>query len=142
MKKFIFCFLFQIILFSSYFPQQKRFKQQRISEFNDSVKIVTKRLGININTKFDEYAPVVTADGLQMFFTSRRPFTEKEIKKEKSSKEKIYISTRKSDNEEWEPAVPLPEIINNPKQNVSNITVTNDGQKLLVYFDDEGNGEI
>ncbi len=143
MQKFILAvFSFIFIFYSPIFSQQKRFKQQRMSEFNDSVKIITKRIGININSKFDEYAPVVTADGLQMFYTSRRPFTEKEIKKEKASKEKIYISTRKSDKEEWEPAVPLPEIVNQPTRNVSNITVTNDGQRLLVYFDDEGNGEI
>jgi len=122
--------------------QQKKFKQQRTSEFNDSVKIVTKKLGLNINSKFDEYAPIVTADGLQLFFTSRRPFTDKEIKKEKSSKEKIYISTRKSDKDEWNPAVPLPPSINDPLKNISDIAITNDGQKLLIYFDDEGNGEI
>jgi outer membrane protein OmpA-like peptidoglycan-associated protein len=77
-----------------------------------------------------------------MFFTSRRPFTEKEIKKEKASKEKIYMSVRKTEKDEWEPAVPLPEVINQPIRNVSDIAVTNDGQKLLVYFDDDGNGEI
>ncbi|RME15667.1 MAG: hypothetical protein D6799_05755 [Bacteroidetes bacterium] len=124
------------------YSQQKKFKKQATSEFNDSVKIVTKRLGLNVNTKFDEYAPVITADGLQMFFTSKRPFTESEIKKNKASKEKIYLSIRKSDKEEWNPAVPLQEVINQTMRNVSNIAVTNDGQKLLIYFDDEGNGEI
>lgn len=134
--------IFFLLLPALIFAQQKKFKKQQISEFNDSVKIVTKRLGININSKYDEYAPVITADGLQMFFTSKRPFSETEIKKNKSSKEKIYSSVRNSDKEEWNPAVPLPEVINEKIRNVSDIAVTNDGQKLLIYFDDEGNGEI
>lgn len=140
--KSIVSFCISILFVLPILAQQKKFKQQRTSEFNDSVKIVTKKLGLNINSKFDEYAPIVTADGLQLFFTSRRPFTDKEIKKEKSSKEKIYISTRKSDKDEWNPAVPLPPSINDPLKNISDIAITNDGQKLLIYFDDEGNGEI
>lgn len=141
-KSVLFIIAATCIFINQLHAQQKKFKKQSISEFNDSVKIVTKRLGLNINTKFDEYAPVVTADGLQMFFTSRRPFTASEIKKNKSSKEKIYTSVRKSDKEEWNPAMPLSEIINQNIRNVSDIAVTNDGQKLLIYYDAEGNGEI
>ncbi len=139
-KKILLLIEITSIVFS--YAQQKKYKQQQTAAFNDSVKIVTKKIGLNVNSKFDEYAPVVTADGLQIFFTSRRPYTEKEIKKEKASKEKIYTSSRKSDKEEWEPAVPLDESVNQIVRNVSDIAVTNDGQRLLVYFDDEGNGEI
>ena len=49
----------------------------------DTVKITITNLGKTINTSFPEYAPVISADGEMLVFTSRRPFTEKEIKKGK-----------------------------------------------------------
>jgi len=115
-------------------------QNQNIEIEKTEVKI--NRLGSNINSPYDEYAPNISADGLVMLFTSKRPFTEKEKAKNKSSKEKIYISKRKSPNDEWEPAIPLSDSINIPTKNVSNIAISNDGQRLLIYFDDKGNGEI
>ena len=115
-------------------------KNQDIEIEKTEVKI--NRLSDNINSPYDEYAPNISADGLVLFFTSKRPFTEKEKAKNKSSKEKIYISKRNSPNEEWGPAIPLSDSINIPTKNVSNIAISNDGQRLLIYFDDKGNGEI
>lgn len=108
----------------------------------DSIKVKINKLGPNVNSPYDEYAPNISADGLVLFFTSKRPFTEKEKAKNKPSKEKIYISKRNSPNEEWGPAIPLSDSINIPTKNVSNIAISNDGQRLLIYFDDKGNGEI
>lgn len=108
----------------------------------DSIKVTINKLGPNINTPFDEYAPNISADGLALFFTSKKPFTEKEKSKNKASKEKIYVSKRNSPNDEWGPAIPLSDSINIPSKNVSNIAISNDGQRLLIYFDDKGNGEI
>ncbi|GIV27457.1 MAG: hypothetical protein KatS3mg027_1271 [Bacteroidia bacterium] len=108
----------------------------------DSIKVKINKLGPNINTPFDEYAPTISADGLVLFFTSRKPFTDKEKAKNKPSKEKIYVSKRNSASEEWGPAIPLSDSINIPTKNVSNIAISNDGQRLLIYFDDKGNGEI
>ncbi len=108
----------------------------------DSVKTEIKKLGNNVNSPFEEYAPTVTADGLQLFFTSKRPFTDKEKSKNKKSKEKIYVSKRNSTAEEWGPAIPISDSVNIPTKNVSNIAISNDGQRMLIYFDDKGNGEI
>ncbi len=108
----------------------------------DSIKVKINKLGPNINTPFDEYAPTISADGLALFFTSRKPFTEKEKSKNKPSKEKIYVSKRNNANEDWGPAIPLSDSVNIPTKNVSNIAISNDGQRLLIYFDDKGNGEI
>jgi len=108
----------------------------------DSVKTEIKKLGNNVNSPFEEYAPTVTADGLQLFFTSKRPFTDKEKSKNKKSKEKIYVSKRNSTADEWGPAIPISDSVNIPTKNVSNIAISNDGQRMLIYFDDKGNGEI
>ncbi len=139
MKNIIICSTYCLFYFFTLCLAQKPHEK---TKFSDSVKIEIKKLGHTINTSFEEYAPVISADGLQMFFTSRRPFTEKEIKKNKESKEKIYFSTKADEKHEWKQAEALPEKINNPFRNVSSIAVSNDGQKLLIYFDDNGNGEI
>lgn len=108
---------------------------------NDSVDIVIKNVGQQINTSYDEYAPVIIADGSMMIFTSRRPFSEKEIKKQKEGKENVYFSEFKKNK--WQASQALPAIINEPERFNSAIAISNDGQHLLLYRDDiNGNGDI
>ena len=128
MKKYL--FLSSLFFFSCAFAQK-----------NDSVKITIKNVGQQINSAFDEYAPVITADGSMMIFTSIRPYTEKEIKKQKEGMENVYSSESK--NKKWQLAKPLSEAINEPFRNNSAIAISNDGQHLLLYRDDiNGNGDI
>ena len=70
-----------------------------ISE-NDSMRIEIQLLKA-INSEFNDYAPVITADGEQLFFTSRRPYTDKEQSKNKEGKENIYYSLYDSDTKKW-----------------------------------------
>lgn len=110
---------------------------------NDSVKVEINPLPKEINSSFDDYAPVITADGEKLFFTSRRPYTEKEIKRNKPAFEHIYMSGWDEKKKKWLPAYPLPENINIPVRHTSNIAVSNDGHTLLIYQDDvNGNGDI
>jgi outer membrane protein OmpA-like peptidoglycan-associated protein/YHS domain-containing protein len=111
--------------------QQKKTSKPAIA--NDSIKVEIVKLDDAVNSEFDDFAPVITADGSQMFFTSRRPFTEKEKKKNSESKERIYVASYDSDTKKWSKAEPLSENINLPQINVSNIAISNDGQRLLVY---------
>ncbi|MBL7893609.1 MAG: PD40 domain-containing protein, partial [Bacteroidia bacterium] len=92
MKKIFFAF---INFFSLFITAQK----------NDSIKIVIANVGKEINSTYDEYAPVISADGSIMIFTSRRPFTEKEIKRGKEGKENVYSSASK--NNKWQTAEAL-----------------------------------
>lgn len=113
-----------------------------ISE-NDSMRIEIERLSRKVNSSFNDYAPVITADGQTMFFTSRRPVTKKELKKKKEARENIYRSTFNEDQKGWDEAIMLPQNINNPSRYNSNIAISNDGQRLLIYRDDQfGNGDI
>ncbi|MFN7012875.1 MAG: TolB family protein, partial [Bacteroidia bacterium] len=113
------------------FPQTKTPKKP--SAENDSVKVEIIKLDETINSDFEDFAPVITADGSQMFFTSTRPFTEKEKKKNQEGKERIYVSNFDSETKKWNKAEPLPDNINLPNINVSNIAISNDGQRLLIY---------
>lgn len=113
-----------------------------ISE-NDSMRIEIQRLSRNVNSSFNDYAPVITADGQIMFFTSRRPLTQKELKRNNEARENIYRSLYNEDGQDWMEATALPENINDPMRYNSNIAISNDGQRLLIYRDDQsGNGDI
>jgi outer membrane protein OmpA-like peptidoglycan-associated protein len=117
--------------------------QKTIVAEKDSIKIEITPLGEEINSSFNDYAPVITADGEELFFTSVRPVTEKDIKKGKPVKEMVYYSTFDSNTKKWKTAVPLGENINVPGRNNSNIAISPDGQRLLLYRDDaRGNGDI
>jgi outer membrane protein OmpA-like peptidoglycan-associated protein len=109
----------------------------------DSIRIEIERLGDVINSEYDDYAPVITADGGVMYFTSRRPFTEKEVKRNRESNEHIFEAIFDEKDSVWLEAEPLKEPVNLLKRHNSNIAISNDGQRLLKYQDDGyGNGDI
>jgi outer membrane protein OmpA-like peptidoglycan-associated protein len=109
----------------------------------DSVKIEIKNIGTQINSAFADFAPVISADASEMIFTSRRPVSEKEQKKSKQSKEQVYSASYDSKKKEWSLAKMLPSTINVEGRNNSAIALSNDGQRMLLYRDDDsGNGDI
>ncbi|MFZ5554619.1 MAG: OmpA family protein [Bacteroidota bacterium] len=110
---------------------------------NDSVRIEIKNLGTEINSKFPDYAPVITADASQLFYTSRRPVSEKEIKKGTLSNENVYVSYFNTESKSYISATILPKPVNQPGRHNSIIGISADGQKMLLYQDDvSGNGDI
>lgn len=110
---------------------------------NDTLKVVITNPGKEVNSVFSDYAPVVSADGELLIFTSRRPVTDKEKEKNKESKENIYSATFSKTKNKWKNAVILGENINEPGRHNSAISISNDGQRMLLYRDDvNGNGDI
>ena len=108
---------------------------------NDSTIIVITNLGKPLNSAFSDFAPVISADGLTMIFTSRRPVNEKEIKKNKESMENIYISDYDEKTDKWSETKLLGESVNQPEKHNSAIALSNDGQTMFLYRDDN-NGDI
>ncbi len=103
-----------------------------------SVEII--KLGININSPYGEYVPVVTADGKKMFFTSRRPET---VGGQKDYiidawMEDVYFSELGKDGN-WSPAKNMGTVINSNNHDAS-VSISPDGQSLFVYRFEEGNG--
>jgi outer membrane protein OmpA-like peptidoglycan-associated protein len=113
------------------------------SQNESSVKIIISNIGKSINSKYPDYAPVVSADGLLMVFTSRRPLTQKENEKNKELMENVYISYYNEDKKNWNDAKIISAPVNQLDRHNSAIALSNDGQKMLLYRDDEnGNGDI
>lgn len=111
-------------------------------KINDTTKVAITNLGKEINSEYPDYAPVISADGELLIFTSRRPVTDKEKEKKKESTENVYSSSL-SKKKKWNKAVMLGESINQQGRHNSAIAISNDGQKMLLYRDDiYGNGDI
>jgi hypothetical protein len=58
----------------------------------EPVKVEIKNLGPTINSPYPDYAPLISADGNVLVFTSRKPTLERDIQKGKEGKENVYIS--------------------------------------------------
>ncbi|MES2592063.1 MAG: OmpA family protein [Bacteroidota bacterium] len=106
----------------------------------DSVKMVVTSIGESMNTPYDDYAPIISADGYMMIFTSRRPIFKEDIDMKVQGMENIYVSYYNDMTWKWSEAVLLGESVNQKGKNNSAIALSNDGQRLLVYRGDpDGN---
>lgn len=106
------------------------------------VNITVENLGPNVNSTYSDHSPVVAADELTLYFTSRREGStgnEKDI--DGQFFEDIYSSTRKNSDSGWANPVNLgPPINTNGHEATIGLSV--DGQKLLIYKDDLGDGNV
>lgn len=106
------------------------------------VSIQVENLGANINTEFPEYSPVISADQRMMIFTARRPENVggKVDPRDQMYFEDIYYSVM-NDSGMWSKAVPMGQNINTAGHEAT-IGMSADGQQLLIYKDDQGDGNI
>jgi len=110
---------------------------------SDSFKIEITNAGKAVNSSYSDFAPVISADGSTMFFTSRRPVTGKEMKQRGQAMERVYSCSMNAKNNKWVNTFMLSAAINMEGRNNSAIGISNDGQHLLLYRDDiSGNGDI
>lgn len=106
----------------------------------DSIKVEIKNIDDQVNSPFIDYAPLISADGSMMVFTSRKPVIENKIK---NLKDRIYFSNFDKKKMKWSNATPFSDTINAPNRNNSAISILNNGQQMLIYRDDiNTNGDI
>ncbi|HEY0029580.1 MAG TPA: hypothetical protein VGC65_02385 [Bacteroidia bacterium] len=106
----------------------------------DSIKVMIENVGDGINTKYPEYAPVVSLDEQTLIFTTRREGGASASKLPNGEFfEDIFISTY--DGTKWGKATTIGTNINT-KGHEATINLSADGQKLLIYKDDGGNGNV
>jgi len=121
---------------------------RRIEECNNAKEYVAQpkafsvlNLGSEINSEYDDYAPVVNADETEMIFTTRRRDgnVNENVWDDNKPYEDIFIS--KKVNGKWEKATNIGKTINT-KYNNSNLTLSPSGNMLFIYNDGIGDGDI
>lgn len=104
------------------------------------VKMKVENLGKGVNSKYADYSPVLTADGKTMIFTSRRDGgTSNDTYDDGKYFEDIYITDYV--NGKWTEAKNIGAPINT-EGNDATVGITIDGQNILIYKDDNGDGNI
>lgn len=114
---------------------------KRITECNEGkylvanpVRVLIENLGPVVNSRYREYAAVITADESVMLFTSRRPNTTGQSIADDGMYFEDILSTTKQ-NKAWTAPVNLPNPVNT-KLHDATIALSADGQKLFIYTDD------
>ena len=101
------------------------------------VRVFIDNAGPAVNSAYSDYGPVVTADEATLLFTSRRP-TGPNAPKDPGTDgyfEDIYQTTARG--REWQPAANLGAPVNSAGHDAT-VGLAPDGQRLLVYADENG----
>lgn len=116
--------------------------QSGIELSKNPVRVWIENLGENINSEYSEYGMIITANASEMYFTSYRP-VENEGKKKGLSEnyyEQVYTSNRYKTTD-WTKAEAMGPPINIYGHNAA-VALNPDGSKMIVYFDDGGDGNL
>jgi outer membrane protein OmpA-like peptidoglycan-associated protein/tetratricopeptide (TPR) repeat protein len=120
------------------FMIEKTYNAKKLIDNPVSIRI--ENLGTNVNSQNAEYSPMISANKDYIIFTSRRESSTGGKKDEKGLYfEDIYIT--KFVNGKWEKAQPIKGKINTSGHEAS-ISLSHDEQKLFIYKDDKGDGNI
>lgn len=102
------------------------------------LNVAVSNLGPDINSKFDDKNPCITADARKMVFTSRRPAgTDAEVDAEGDGKyfEDIYMAAYDSVSHGFGKAEPVPGSVNT-KGHDACTSISPDGKQIFIYKND------
>jgi tetratricopeptide (TPR) repeat protein/outer membrane protein OmpA-like peptidoglycan-associated protein len=107
-----------------------------------SVQITT--VGEYINSPYNDYHPIVTLDGQNMYFTSRRGNEDNtELLPDNQYAENIYVSKWSNEEDAWDEAILVEGKLNSKDGYSANTGVAPDGKSILVYKNlDENNNKF
>ena len=131
-------------------PEEKKEKERDLADhidqcnvakklMTDTVRVFIDNMGSVINSKYTDYAPIISADQSILMFTSTRqnPYNKK-VYDDGEYDENLWISYRTGTT--WSPAVEMGVPVNT-KDNDATIGLSADGQKLFVFYGKNG-GDI
>ncbi len=106
------------------------------------LNVTITNLGDSINSEYPDYSPVITADEQVLYYTTRRPSTTGGEKSEEDGKyfEDIVVSY-KDLNGKWSKPTPISPFINTGS-NEATVSLTPDGQTLIIFKGDVGGGDL
>jgi len=122
--------------------------EKLIEECENGKKLVTEmvsvaitNIGGNINSKYDDYNPLVTSSGNRMYFTSRREsiLTDQRNVTDNKFNEDIYVSFFR--NGKWENAQNVGKKLNSDYNDAA-LAISDNDSILYVYNGNSNNGDI
>ena len=105
------------------------------------INVMITNLGDSVNSQYPEYSPVLSADEKTLIFTTRRPTSTGGQKTPDSLYFEDIVVCQKDENGVWSRPTSLSENVNSIGHEAS-INLTPDGQTLIVFKDNNGNGDI
>ncbi len=105
-------------------------------------KVSIVNLGSNVNSEFDDYAPVLNNEETLLIFTSRRREgnVSEDVHTDNFPFEDIFFSVKENDST-WSAAANIGTQINTPGHD-SNLALSKDGTSLYIYNSDINSGDI
>ena len=105
------------------------------------INIQIDNMGDSINSRYPEYSAVLSADERTIIFTTRRPSSTGGLVGPDGQYFEDIVVAYKDDLGHWTKPVSLSSNVNTDG-NEASINLTADGQTLIVYRDDSGNGNL
>lgn len=137
--------------FASKYADSKEWKKMAAKEKATSIlakeivanplNIKIENLGDSINSIYPEYSPVLSADERTIIFTTRRPNSTGSLRTPDGQYFEDIVVSYKDNAGIWSAPVSLSSNVNTDG-NEASINLTPDGQTLIVYRDDAGDGNI
>lgn len=114
--------------------------------YANPVKTKSYNLGNVVNNEFPDFSPVVSADEKTLIFTHRGPVLDKDEPDPNDGWifENVMISNKEDDSYPgtWSKPKPIGSNINSILRHEGSVGLTADGQTLIVYRDDNGDGNL
>jgi len=148
-----------ILEYKAYFeslpPKQKEQEKKKIAKYieecengkkliENPLRVVILNAGKEINSEYDDYANIISNDDKELYFTSRRPVSEKSKRNKLDLKyfENIYYT--KNIDGKWKPCERLPKNINGKinQNNVGSLFYNPVNKTLYIYIGKENKGDI
>lgn len=121
-----------------YFKRQSAFAKQVVAT---PINVQISNLGDSINSEYPEYSPVLSSDERTLIYTTRRPSSTGGEKTPDGAFFEDIVVSYKDDKGRWTKPVALSSNVNTNGHEAS-INLSPDGQTLIVFRDDGGNGNI
>ena len=103
----------------------------------NELNVIIENLGEGVNTPYNDYSPIISADGNTLIFTSNRTDDPSKVKSNQNF-EDIFVSYKKGTS--WSSPKPISTNIN-IKYNDAAASLSPDGKTLFLYYE-EGEGDI
>ncbi len=122
----------------AYYKAQTAFAKELVAV---PINVQIQNLGDSINSEYPDFSPVLSADERMMIYTTRRSTTTGGERTPDGQFFEDVVVAYKDDNGIWSSPKSIGDNINTNGHEGS-INLTPDGQTLIIYRDDNGNGNI